>query len=553
MNRKTRAVCFLIALLCIGTAACTGNKKTVWTSGRAPGTVTEERHTASYEPQAGTAEEFTVAHYFADDMVLPRDREITVWGTAPEDQNGKIVAAEFKGLRGSAVIENGAWKIVLAGTLPASSELGHTLTVSGAGDEKEEFEDVLVGDIWVVGGQSNAELTFFGTVAPSPSDIQELYKEELSQAGEDDNIRILRQTASDLLTNSKLVSLLNEPQNDIQRTYRWRKATEKNVKGTSAATSFSMLGYFFAKEMTRLNPNVPIGMIMTACGGASLSGLASAEANDAFPESMKNQGFSFASVKVPPCGMYNLFMAPITNVSITGMVFLQGETDAPYGSEYGDALKAYIEDLREKVGYNFLFMNLQLTSYGYESGGVTLGGIWDYIHMLRFAQAEVKIDDSISDYEVITSFDHGFQDGDADGAHPYYKKEIAQRAAALAAARLYGTGDAENVGCPVPSKIEYSAKEVRITYDYAGGGLKTLNGQSVRGFEVLENGEWIKALAENVTVDGNVITLSGFNSVAGVRYAPELRYFDTDTANLCSGTGLPAAAFSVEFGGSESK
>ena len=133
----------LLAALCLSTAACSKTEKAnVWTSGRSEGIVIEERHTESYEPQEGTAESFKVANYFADDMVLPREREITIWGTADEDQNGKIVAAEFKGLRGSAVIENGAWKIVMQGTLPASNELGHTLTVSGAGDEKKEFHDV---------------------------------------------------------------------------------------------------------------------------------------------------------------------------------------------------------------------------------------------------------------------------------------------------------------------------------------------------------------------------------------------------------------------------
>lgn len=54
---------------------------------------------------------------------------------------------------------------------------------------------------------------------------------------------------------------------------------------------------------------------------------------------------------------------------------------------------------------------------------------------------------------MIPTLDLGWREGDKDGAHPYYKKEIAQRGAAIAAARLYGIGEAENVGCPIPSKL----------------------------------------------------------------------------------------------------
>lgn len=109
---------------------------------------------------------------------------------------------------------------------------------------------------------------------------------------------------------------------------------------------------------------------------------------------------------------------------------------------------------------------------------------------------------------------------------------------------LYGIGEAENVGCPIPSKIEYKEDALEITYDYAGGGLKTLDGKAVTGFEVKMDGAWKTA---EVVVDGNMILVQNVSNPEGVRYAPELRYANMDDANLCSGTGYPAAAFSAEF------
>ena len=543
----------LAAAMCLSAAACGGQKGQqdpngtanvarsgyeIWKSGRSSGTAVEERKTQNYTPEEGTAENFKVANYFSDDMIVPRNKEIVIWGTADDSDNGKIVAAEFKGLKGSGVVENGAWKIVLQGTLPASGEQGHTLTVSGGNDKKEEFENVLVGDIWVVSGQSNADLTFAGTVSGSAADIQKLYKDYLAEATKEDNIRILRQTNFDLGAG-KYKKVFDTPQTDILSSYKWTVAEKKRL------SSFSMLGYFFAKELYKLNPDVPVGMVMAACGGAPLSVLASKEANDKFPPSMKDLPIDIGVAVLPASAIYNMFISPLTNVGITGMVFYQGETDTMSAEVYGDALNIFVNDLRNKFGTNFMFINTQLTSYGHESGGVSLdAGIWAAVNNLRMAQAEVKMDDSISNYEIIATIDVGWKNGDKDGAHPYYKKDIGQRAAALAAAKLYGIGDPENVGCPVPAKIEYKKDAVEITYDYAGGGLKTSVGDAIQGFEVKMDGAW---KAVDATASGNMIIINGISKPEGVRYAPENRYDSMDNANLCSGTGYPAATFSVTF------
>ena len=127
----------LAAIMCLSAAACSGTSQDeggatgggtaqstprpgykMWTSGRTAPSAVEERKTESNAPEEGNAEEFTVANYFSDDMIVPKEKEIVIWGTAPESQNGKIVAAEFKGLRGSAAIENGAWKLWMVTIYP---------------------------------------------------------------------------------------------------------------------------------------------------------------------------------------------------------------------------------------------------------------------------------------------------------------------------------------------------------------------------------------------------------------------------------------------------
>ncbi len=538
---KKIVLLLLSVVLCI-TPACTGEKYETWSSGRTPAGTVEERSEQEYTLQEGTAESFKVANYFSNDMIVPRDRDIVIWGTAPESENGKIVSAEFKGLKGSSVIENEAWRIVLQGTLPASSELGHTLTVRGAEGHDKSFKNVIVGDIWVVSGQSNADLTFFGTIGTSAKDIQEMYGEYMDSASDDDSIRILRQTNTSV-ASAAYKDQMNEPQTDIAKVFRWSKAGKRRVMGTSALTSFSMLGYFFAKELTKANPDVPIGMIMAACGGAPLSLLASEEANDAFPAGLKDNTLNIGAFTIPACGIYNMFISPLTNVGIKGMIFYQGETDTTMADKYPDALSVLIQDYREKFGTNLSFINVQLTTYGYESAGTTLAGIWDAINMQRFAQAELKVDGSVPGYEIIPTLEIGWQAGNADGAHPYNKLDIAKRAASVTLANVYGIGDPENAGFPVPSEIKYNRSSVEVSYVYAGGGLKTVDGGALKGFEIKKDGIW--QLADAVT-EGNKVIINEAD-VKGVRYASELRYFDTQDINLCSGTGNPAVAFSAEW------
>ena len=510
---------------------------------REPGAQVNEtsKTVEDYTLMEGTAEEFTVARYYGNNMVVPRDRKIVIWGTAPEEQNGKVVTAEFKGLKGSGEIKNGEFKFALQGTLPASKEKAN-IYIRGAEGVEKVIEDVLVGDIWVVSGQSNADLTFKGTVAGTDKDITALYGDYLNNASADDDIRLLQQINWSLMSKAGEERMAT-PQTDIARTTKWKIAEKKKVVGSSVNDSFSMLGYFFAKELYLRNPDVPIGIVMAGCGGASLSLLASKEACAKFPESLRYDSMMLGTYRIPASGIYNAFLAPILNVGITGMIFYQGEANGNNSSDYCYALKTMIEDYREKFGSDLLFLNVQLTSYGYESGGTELVGVWDYVPDMRFAEAEVKIDGSISNYEVIPSIDVGWKEGDKDGAHPYYKFELGQRGAQMAAALVYGIGTMEDAGFPIPSKVSYNDSEVVIKYNYAGGGLKTTDGKDVQGFQVKLDGKWQDVSA---TIDGNKVVIQATNA-QGVRYASELRYFNLDNANLCSGTGNIAVPFCTEF------
>ena len=96
--------------------------------------------------------ELKLATPFTDGVILQRQMNVPVWGTADA---GATVAVSFAGQTVSAAADaNGAWKAVLA-PLAASKE-PRVMSVS-AGDEKVSVGDVLVGEVWLASGQSNME------------------------------------------------------------------------------------------------------------------------------------------------------------------------------------------------------------------------------------------------------------------------------------------------------------------------------------------------------------------------------------------------------------
>jgi sialate O-acetylesterase len=93
----------------------------------------------------------TLHAIFDGDMVLQRGKPITIWGWATP---GQKVAVQLGSDRAEAEAtgEKGRWEV----TFPAreASAEPQTLTVT-AGTEKIELGNIVVGDVWVMYGQSN--------------------------------------------------------------------------------------------------------------------------------------------------------------------------------------------------------------------------------------------------------------------------------------------------------------------------------------------------------------------------------------------------------------
>ena len=186
-----------------------------------------------------------------DSMVLQRDQPLKIWGWASP---GEKLEIDFGGKKYKAVTsDNKKWEL----TLPAM-KAGGPYTMHITGSNSIQLRDIMIGDVWICGGQSNMEVPM--------SRVKELYPQELATA----NNKNIRQVTIAI-------------QYDFHGPREEAAAGRWQTVNTQAIPQFSAVGYFFAKELYRLY-KIPIGLIKTSSGGTPAEGWLSEEGLKQFPE-----------------------------------------------------------------------------------------------------------------------------------------------------------------------------------------------------------------------------------------------------------------------------
>jgi len=297
--------------------------------------------------------DLSLANTFSDGIVLQREKPINVWGHAnPEQPVTLKFGEETKTTKSNP---KGQWSIKI-GPLMASSE-PRAMTIK-SGDSEIRVVDILVGEVWVCGGQSNMAWTLRGS---TDADI------EISSANFPE-IRFLKlpNVASPREQDD---FPLGKPTDWIGK---WQKAVTPEVQNCSA------VAYYFAKRLHR-QLKVPVGIIENSWGGTMAQhwcnkttlkkipemaedikkfdktyqewidggkekGAQKRLAKDLADWEKKNAEAKAKGNKEPrkpnanqyknpgdgrqPAGMYNGSLLPIANTTIRGILFYQGENNS---------------------------------------------------------------------------------------------------------------------------------------------------------------------------------------------------------------------------------
>ena len=460
--------------------------------------------------------EYTVSATIFDNMVVQRNSYFNVFGWS-ENISG-VIYGEFMGEQRYAVIdEEGSWCIQFS-SHEATTET-QILKIYPKNGESVEFKNILVGDIWIVSGQSNSELTVNNTISNNPK-----YKQEINPS---DLIRIFPQYQIDAIA-AKETSDITKPQKDVVRAERkWQETTVDNVY------AFSALGYYFAKELTKNVSDVPIGVIMAAAGGAVL--------HELMPDNIAKKVGLTQGNAVPSSGYYNTLIHPFTNNEITGMIFYQGESDCINNryETYATNLCETVNEYRKIWKTNFVFINVQLSTHT-----PTSLTEWPQLPEIRVAQFNAY--KMIKDSYIVTAMDQALKKHDPDWAHPGYKLELGKRAATIAASVVYNKLDSNYAFCPEPDTVKLEDTKVTIKFKYTGDGLKLLSGEVVSGFLLFDEEGQVNCTAK--IINSNTIEVSTENvvmgSVVGFGYGLD-HDGSVQKANVANSLDYPLPAFKI--------
>jgi sialate O-acetylesterase len=194
--------------------------------------------------------QLSTAKLFADHMVLQRNQDVPVWGWSAKKAK---VTISFNGqLVNVKADEKGSWKAVLK---PMKEGGPYTMDISAGGD-RLVYNDIMLGEVWLCGGQSNMEFQLKNALG---------FKPEQKNAAQ----MAIRQFA--VPHKMELT-----PQKDLT-SGQWVKAD------TSTVGDFTAVGYFFAKQLSQ-QLHVTVGLINSNWGGTQVEDWISREAMLASPE-----------------------------------------------------------------------------------------------------------------------------------------------------------------------------------------------------------------------------------------------------------------------------
>ncbi len=192
-----------------------------------------------------------VSNLFQTNMVFQRDKPLNVWGWAAV---GEKVTVSFAGQKVSATAAaDRSWRVSLT-AMPANST-PQTMTIAGK-SETLKLENILMGDVWVLGGQSNME---FPITKVDDGEL-EIVSANFPQ------IRLLTMPQGKGFDSVASFERLHEWSDFFNQHFR---KGDWDVCSPSSVNEFSAIGYTFGRRLFMAS-QVPIGLIDASIGGTSV-------------------------------------------------------------------------------------------------------------------------------------------------------------------------------------------------------------------------------------------------------------------------------------------
>ena len=228
-----------------------------------------------------------------------------------------------------------------------------------------------------------------------------------------------------------------------------------------------------------------------------------------------------------PTVLFNAMLNPIIPFTIKGAIWYQGEANTSRAYQYRELFPLMIKDWRNQWNINFPFYYVQLANF-IETGDQA--STWAE---LREAQQQTL---HLENTGMAVTIDIG----EAGDIHPKNKQEVGRRLALIARANVYN----ENIPFSGPIFDGYSIEgnSFRIKFKHCNGGLKTKDGEVLKGFEMAGLNHQFYWADAQIVGDEVVVSCKNIENPIAVRYA----WADNPICNLYNGANLPASPFRTD-------
>jgi sialate O-acetylesterase len=473
--------------------------------------------------------DFFLPQVLSDGMVLQRGKPLLIWGKGVE---GKEVKVWFNGQDGKTTVKNGVWSVTFD---PYEAGGPFDLTIK-SGEKTKIIQNVLIGEVWIAGGQSNMQWSLSGSI----------HKEQALAMKGNDRIRVFKQTRHSTAS----------PQFDTLPA-KWMPSTPANRKHWSA------VAYWFASDIQK-RLGVPVGLLINCDGGTRaqywtpLKTFRETGGLESYSEeaSMAKRTFESRRIRYEhqlatfmnkrkkgvktgpaptyygrvPSGYYNAMIHPIRKFSSRGVIWYQGERNAlttREAIEYRQFFPLMIGSWRDAFGdpnLPFLFVQLPRMSDR------------NLRDLPALRESQLHTVSNVPHTGMVVTTDVGKE----VGLHPQLKKPIGLRLAKLARAQVYG----EKISFVGPRFKEFSVEKAELTirFDNLSSSLKTSDGKPPTEFTICGSDKKFHPAQAQIMEDTIVLSSKEVSQPVAVRYCWRNECFP----NLFSKNGLPVEPFRTD-------
>lgn len=457
-----------------------------------------------------SAQNLRFSDIFGSGMVLQQGSETVLRGWSSPGAGVSISVSWKPGKIKTLADENGRWSISLQ--IPGATTEPQTITAKSRG-ETILLEDVLIGDVWFVGGQSNMQMNFRGNPDQPVNRAQEILLD-----APDSMIRLFR------VNNGYSLELSA----DVDTDSGWTYSDPENVK------EFSVIGYVFGKCIRRIQ-EIPIGLVQSAHGGSVAEAWIDRTTLEEFGEfdlDLKAEEIDPVWYAMEPMVLYNRMLHPLLPMSVKGVIWYQGESNVTRPEQYSRLFPLLVKSWRRYFhNPDMPFYYVQIAPYDHP----------ECENSACFREVQLEMMDRIPGTGMAVTMDVG----EENIIHPAEKEVVGERLAYWALNKTYGH-DAFGCRGPEVRSMTVSGGKAILKFDYAPNGLSFF-GNEPTGFEVAgEDRVFFPAHARIVPAfwgnEGLEVWSEDVPEPVAVRYC----FKDFAKGTLYNTEGIPASSFRTD-------